>query len=82
MAGPAVRCWAVTGLCSFAQNILGLRGIPRQFFLQVYETFRRIGETRSATLVRPFQQSPSEQGARLESSQHPGRPGHPLTLGS
>ncbi|XP_014453494.3 sodium-independent sulfate anion transporter isoform X2 [Alligator mississippiensis] len=33
---------------SFSQvkNILGLRGIPRQFFLQVYETFRRIGETR------------------------------------
>uniref|UniRef100_A0A8B9Z9D4 Solute carrier family 26 member 11 n=1 Tax=Buteo japonicus TaxID=224669 RepID=A0A8B9Z9D4_9AVES len=30
------------------KNILGLQGIPRQFFLQVYETLRRIGETRSA----------------------------------
>ncbi|NXM66693.1 S2611 protein, partial [Serilophus lunatus] len=33
---------------SFSQikNILGLQGVPRQFFLQVYETLRRIGETR------------------------------------
>ncbi|KGL78895.1 Sodium-independent sulfate anion transporter, partial [Tinamus guttatus] len=28
------------------KNILGLQGIPRQFFLQVYQTLRRIGETR------------------------------------
>ncbi|RLV92073.1 hypothetical protein DV515_00013950 [Chloebia gouldiae] len=35
---------------SFSQikNILGLQGIPRQFFLQLYETLRRIGETRVA----------------------------------
>ncbi|OXB81060.1 UNVERIFIED_CONTAM: hypothetical protein H355_004990 [Colinus virginianus] len=33
------------------QNILGLRGIPRQFFLQVYETLRRIGETRVGDAV-------------------------------
>lgn len=41
-------CKAFTRLCLPAQNILGLQGIPRQFFLQVYETLRRIGETRSA----------------------------------
>ncbi|NXT18862.1 S2611 protein, partial [Syrrhaptes paradoxus] len=33
------------------KNILGLRGIPRQFFLQVYETLRRIGETRAGDAV-------------------------------
>uniref|UniRef100_A0A8B9G569 Sodium-independent sulfate anion transporter n=1 Tax=Amazona collaria TaxID=241587 RepID=A0A8B9G569_9PSIT len=32
-------------------NILGLRGIPRQFFLQVFETLRRIGETRVGDAV-------------------------------
>ncbi|NXM89485.1 S2611 protein, partial [Oenanthe oenanthe] len=38
---------------SFSQikNILGLQGIPRQFFLQVYETLRRIGETRAGDAV-------------------------------
>lgn len=47
-------CRAFTGLCVPTQNILGLHGIPRQFFLQVYETLRRIGETRSApSLCRP-----------------------------
>lgn len=30
----------------FEQNLLGLQNIPRQFFLQVYHTFRNIGETR------------------------------------
>ncbi|XP_069728825.1 sodium-independent sulfate anion transporter isoform X4 [Phaenicophaeus curvirostris] len=34
-----------------AQNILGLQGIPRQFFLQVYETLRRIGETRAGDAI-------------------------------
>ncbi|XP_009949043.1 PREDICTED: sodium-independent sulfate anion transporter, partial [Leptosomus discolor] len=33
------------------QNILGLQGIPRQFFLQVYETLRRIGETRAGDAI-------------------------------
>lgn len=28
------------------QNLLGLKNIPRQFFLQVYHTFLHIGETR------------------------------------
>lgn len=46
--GTAGLCQAVTTLCLPAQNILGLQGIPRQFFLQVYETLRRIGETRLA----------------------------------
>lgn len=30
----------------FGQNLLGLQHIPRQFFLQVYYTFRNIGQTR------------------------------------
>ncbi|XP_075296771.1 sodium-independent sulfate anion transporter isoform X4 [Opisthocomus hoazin] len=34
-----------------AQNILGLRRIPRQFFPQVYETLRRVGETRAGDAV-------------------------------
>lgn len=46
-------CWACTRLCLSAQNILGLQGIPRQFFLQVYETLRRIGEARSAPSLHP-----------------------------
>ncbi|XP_030064462.1 sodium-independent sulfate anion transporter isoform X2 [Microcaecilia unicolor] len=29
------------------KNLLGLHNIPQQFFLQVYQTFRRIGETRA-----------------------------------
>lgn len=45
-------CQAFTRFCLPAQNILGLQGIPRQFFLQVYETLRRIGETRSAPSLR------------------------------
>lgn len=28
------------------QNLLGLKNIPRQFFLQVYHTFLHIGETK------------------------------------
>ncbi|XP_031454792.1 sodium-independent sulfate anion transporter isoform X3 [Phasianus colchicus] len=52
-----VSCPVIKGFTSAAsitisfnqvKNILGLQGIPRQFFLQVYETLRRIGETRSA----------------------------------
>ncbi|NXN97359.1 S2611 protein, partial [Rhinopomastus cyanomelas] len=50
-----ISCPVIKGFTSAAsitisfnqvKNILGLRGIPRQFFLQVYETLRRIGETR------------------------------------
>ncbi|XP_074176022.1 sodium-independent sulfate anion transporter [Rhinolophus sinicus] len=38
---------------SFGQikNLLGLQNIPRQFFLQVYHTFRNIGETRAGDAV-------------------------------
>ncbi|KFP09846.1 Sodium-independent sulfate anion transporter, partial [Egretta garzetta] len=51
-----ISCPVIKGFTSAAsvtisfnqiKNILGLQGIPRQFFLQVYETLRRIGETRS-----------------------------------
>lgn len=30
----------------FGQNLLGLQRVPRQFFLQLYHTFRSLGETR------------------------------------
>uniref|UniRef100_A0A8C3QUU1 Solute carrier family 26 member 11 n=1 Tax=Cyanoderma ruficeps TaxID=181631 RepID=A0A8C3QUU1_9PASS len=52
-----ISCPVIKGFTSAAsitisfnqiKNILGLQGVPRQFFLQVYETLRRIGETRSA----------------------------------
>ncbi|NXJ16577.1 S2611 protein, partial [Odontophorus gujanensis] len=55
-----VSCPVIKGFTSAAsitisfnqvKNILGLRGIPRQFFLQVYETLRRIGETRVGDAV-------------------------------
>ncbi|XP_009979551.1 PREDICTED: sodium-independent sulfate anion transporter, partial [Tauraco erythrolophus] len=54
---PVIKGFAAAAsiTISFNQvkNILGLRGIPRQFFLQVYETLRRIGETRSAPSLHP-----------------------------
>ncbi|NXD84166.1 S2611 protein, partial [Halcyon senegalensis] len=37
---------SVTITFSQIKNLLGLQGIPRQFFLQLYEMLRRIGETR------------------------------------
>ncbi|KAM6403512.1 LOW QUALITY PROTEIN: sodium-independent sulfate anion transporter [Rhynochetos jubatus] len=55
-----VSCPVIKGFTSAAsitisfnqvKNILGLQGIPRQFFLQVYETLRRIGETRAGDAV-------------------------------
>ncbi|XP_003997343.6 sodium-independent sulfate anion transporter isoform X2 [Felis catus] len=44
---------AATVTIGFGQikNLLGLQGIPRQFFLQVYHTFRNIGETRVGDAV-------------------------------
>ncbi|XP_064584681.1 sodium-independent sulfate anion transporter isoform X2 [Zonotrichia leucophrys gambelii] len=57
-----ISCPVIKGFTSAAsitisfnqvKNILGLQGIPRQFFLQLYETLRRIGETRSALLPIP-----------------------------
>ncbi|XP_025783463.1 sodium-independent sulfate anion transporter [Puma concolor] len=50
-----ISCPVIKGFTSAAtitigfgqiKNLLGLQGIPRQFFLQVYHTFRNIGETR------------------------------------
>lgn len=68
-AGAAARegsCRAFPRLCLPSQNILGLQGIPRQFFLQVYETLRRIGETRSAlSLCLPCSIPLQVQGLRL-----------------
>lgn len=59
------HCRALTRLCLPAQNILGLHGIPRQFFLQVYETLRRIGETRSALAqCLPCSMPPAAAGSR------------------
>ncbi|NXD31954.1 S2611 protein, partial [Spelaeornis formosus] len=55
-----VSCPVIKGFTSAAsitisfnqiKNVLGLQGIPRQFFLQVYETLRRIGETRAGDAV-------------------------------
>lgn len=50
-----ISCPVIKGFTSAAtitigfgqiKNLLGLQNIPRQFFLQVYHTFRNIGETR------------------------------------
>ncbi|XP_030817859.1 sodium-independent sulfate anion transporter isoform X4 [Camarhynchus parvulus] len=55
-----ISCPVIKGFTSAAsitisfnqvKNILGLQGIPRQFFLQLYETLRRIGETRAGDAV-------------------------------
>uniref|UniRef100_A0A493TWF4 Solute carrier family 26 member 11 n=1 Tax=Anas platyrhynchos platyrhynchos TaxID=8840 RepID=A0A493TWF4_ANAPP len=55
-----ISCPVIKGFTSAAsitisfnqvKNILGLHGIPRQFFLQVYETLRRIGETRPGDAI-------------------------------
>ncbi|NXI10411.1 S2611 protein, partial [Irena cyanogastra] len=55
-----ISCPVIKGFTSAAsitisfnqiKNILGLQGIPRQFFLQVYETLRRVGETRAGDAV-------------------------------
>nr|XP_060501173.1 sodium-independent sulfate anion transporter [Panthera onca] len=55
-----ISCPVIKGFTSAAtitigfgqiKNLLGLQGIPRQFFLQVYHTFRNIGETRVGDAV-------------------------------
>ncbi|NWI54177.1 S2611 protein, partial [Calyptomena viridis] len=55
-----ISCPVIKGFTSAAsitisfnqiKNILGLQGIPRQFFLQVYETLRRIRETRAGDAI-------------------------------
>ncbi|NWQ83165.1 S2611 protein, partial [Columbina picui] len=70
-----ISCPVIKGFTSAAsvtisfnqvKNVLGLQGIPRQFFLQVYETLRRIGETRSApSLCLPCFSLLPLQGLRL-----------------
>lgn len=48
--GEIVSSWPLVGNSLMTplseQNLLGLKNIPRQFFLQVYHTFLHIGETR------------------------------------
>ncbi|XP_051015134.1 LOW QUALITY PROTEIN: sodium-independent sulfate anion transporter [Acomys russatus] len=55
-----ISCPVIKGFTSAAtitigfgqiKNLLGLRNIPRQFFLQVYHTFLHIGETRVGDAV-------------------------------
>ncbi|NXM14519.1 S2611 protein, partial [Ploceus nigricollis] len=55
-----ISCPVIKGFTSAAsitisfnqiKNILGLQGIPRQFFLQLYETLRRIREARAGDAV-------------------------------
>uniref|UniRef100_F6SMJ8 Sodium-independent sulfate anion transporter n=1 Tax=Equus caballus TaxID=9796 RepID=F6SMJ8_HORSE len=55
-----ISCPVIKGFTSAAavtigfgqiKNLLGLQNIPRQFFLQVYHTFRNIGETRVGDAV-------------------------------
>ncbi|XP_058417793.1 sodium-independent sulfate anion transporter isoform X2 [Diceros bicornis minor] len=55
-----ISCPVIKGFTSAAavtigfgqiKNLLGLQHIPRQFFLQVYHTFRNIGETRVGDAV-------------------------------
>ncbi|XP_006886390.1 PREDICTED: sodium-independent sulfate anion transporter [Elephantulus edwardii] len=55
-----ISCPVIRGFTSAAsvtiafgqiKNLLGLRNIPRQFFLQVYYTFAKIGETRVGDAV-------------------------------
>ncbi|XP_040386512.1 sodium-independent sulfate anion transporter isoform X5 [Cygnus olor] len=84
-----ISCPVIKGFTSAAsitisfnqvKNILGLHGIPRQFFLQVYETLRRIGETSTQRprgpvcwpggLLLPAEGLPAADAHR----QHPPRP--------
>ncbi|XP_029784472.1 sodium-independent sulfate anion transporter isoform X1 [Suricata suricatta] len=55
-----ISCPVIKGFTSAAtitigfgqiKNLLGLQGVPRQFFLQVYHTFRNIGDTRVGDAV-------------------------------
>ncbi|KAG8507495.1 Sodium-independent sulfate anion transporter [Galemys pyrenaicus] len=55
-----ISCPVIKGFTSAAaitigfgqvKNLLGLQGIPREFYLQVYHTFRQLGETRVGDAV-------------------------------
>lgn len=41
----------VSRCCSPVQNILGIQGVPHQFFLEVYYTFYKIPEARTGDVV-------------------------------
>ncbi|KAL8163431.1 UNVERIFIED_CONTAM: hypothetical protein K2H54_020937 [Gekko kuhli] len=57
---PVIRGFTSAAAVTIGFNqvkaLLGLQNIPRQFFLQVYYTFSRIGETRTATNEKPHPQ--------------------------
>ncbi|XP_052543511.1 sodium-independent sulfate anion transporter isoform X1 [Tympanuchus pallidicinctus] len=83
-----VSCPVIKGFTSAAsitisfnqvKNILGLQGIPRQFFLQVYETLRRIGETRVGDAILGLSCLAALAGLRAMNSRlHPAASTEPL----
>uniref|UniRef100_A0A8C3KZF5 Solute carrier family 26 member 11 n=1 Tax=Chrysolophus pictus TaxID=9089 RepID=A0A8C3KZF5_CHRPC len=83
-----VSCPVIKGFTSAAsitisfnqvKNILGLQGIPRQFFLQVYETLRRIGETRVGDAILGLSCLAALAGLRaMKNRLHPAASTEPL----
>lgn len=83
-----VSCPVIKGFTSAAsitigfnqvKNILGLQGIPRQFFLQVYETLRRIGEARAGDAILGLSCLAALAGLRaMKSRLHPTASTEPL----
>ncbi|XP_031454790.1 sodium-independent sulfate anion transporter isoform X1 [Phasianus colchicus] len=83
-----VSCPVIKGFTSAAsitisfnqvKNILGLQGIPRQFFLQVYETLRRIGETRAGDAILGLSCLAALAGLRaMKNRLHPAASTEPL----
>ncbi|NWU89933.1 S2611 protein, partial [Upupa epops] len=70
---------SVTISVSQVKNILGLRGIPGQFVLQVYETLRRIGETRVGDALLGLACLAALGGLQaMKSRLPPAAPGEPL----
>uniref|UniRef100_A0A8D2NNI4 Solute carrier family 26 member 11 n=1 Tax=Zosterops lateralis melanops TaxID=1220523 RepID=A0A8D2NNI4_ZOSLA len=85
-----ISCPVIKGFTSAAsitisfnqvKNLLGLQGIPRQFFLQVYETLRRIGETRPGDAVLGLSCLAALAGLRAMKSRLPrAGPAEPLAV--
>ncbi|XP_033374582.1 sodium-independent sulfate anion transporter isoform X2 [Parus major] len=85
-----ISCPVIKGFTSAAsvtisfnqiKNILGLQGIPRQFFLQVYETLRRIRETRAGDAVLGLSCLAALAGLRAMKSHLPrASPAEPLAV--
>uniref|UniRef100_A0A8C3QVB7 Solute carrier family 26 member 11 n=1 Tax=Cyanoderma ruficeps TaxID=181631 RepID=A0A8C3QVB7_9PASS len=85
-----ISCPVIKGFTSAAsitisfnqiKNILGLQGVPRQFFLQVYETLRRIGETRAGDAVLGLTCLAALAGLRAMKSHLPrAAPAEPLAV--